>query len=122
MAGYLSKVRQSDEQGKEAAHKQDIGFFQAMLCSMLAGAMASTATNPLDMGKLRLQVQRAGASEFHYKHLADAVYQIGRQEGVLALFRGSMARCLFHIPMTAISMSVLEKSRPHLVTALERYL
>ncbi len=31
-----------------------------MLCSMMAGACASIITNPLDMAKLRLQVQRAG--------------------------------------------------------------
>lgn len=42
--------------------KQDISFVQAMLCSMLAGAGASTVTNPLDMAKLRMQVMRAGKS------------------------------------------------------------
>ena len=31
-----------------------------MISSMLAGAIASSITNPLDMAKLRLQVQRAG--------------------------------------------------------------
>lgn len=59
-------------------------------------------------------MQRANAinggkrTDFHYKHLADAVYKIGREEGVLALFRGSFARILYHVPMTAISMGVLE--------------
>lgn len=85
-----------------------------MICSMVAGSAASIATNPLDMGKLRLQVQRANAigggikTDFYYKHLADAVYKIGKEEGVLALFRGSFARILYHVPMVAISMGVLE--------------
>ena len=49
---------------------------------MIAGGMASILTNPLDMGKLRLQVQRAGANlktdvkinDFYYKNLVDAIY------------------------------------------------
>lgn len=45
---------------KSAPLKQDISFVQAMLCSMMAGACASTITNPLDMAKLRMQVMRAG--------------------------------------------------------------
>tara|TARA_B110000285_G_scaffold105695_1_gene120311 strand:- start:69 stop:314 length:246 start_codon:yes stop_codon:yes gene_type:complete len=81
---------------------------------MIAGSAASISTNPLDMGKLRLQVQRAGlagggsVNDFYYKHLGDAIYKIGREEGVRALFNGSFARILYHVPMTAISMGVLE--------------
>jgi hypothetical protein len=51
---YLNKSLRQNEEGIEASHKKDIGFFQAMLCSMIAGAGASVITNPLDMGKLRL--------------------------------------------------------------------
>ena len=51
---YLKKLQKEQEQ------KVDIGFFKSMMCSMIAGAGASFLTNPLDMAKLRLQVQRAG--------------------------------------------------------------
>ena len=34
--------------------KQEIGLKEAMFCSMMAGACASTITNPLDMAKLRM--------------------------------------------------------------------
>ena len=53
---YRNKVSQRGDQGKQAAHTQDISFTQAMLCSMQAGVLASVLTNPLDMAKLRLQV------------------------------------------------------------------
>ena len=85
-----------------------------MFCSMLAGSAASISTNPLDMAKLRLQVQRAGlagggsVNDFYYKNLVDAVYKIGREEGAKSLFNGSFARILYHVPNTAISMGVLE--------------
>ena len=83
---------------------------------MLAGGTASILTNPLDMAKLRLQVQRAGGTstqnDFYYKNLVDAVYKIGREEGATALFNGSFARILYHVPMVAISMGILEQVKP----------
>ena len=54
VSSYLNKVKQETEDGKKASHNADIGFFQGMFCSMLAGGAASVMTNPLDMAKLRL--------------------------------------------------------------------
>mmetsp|Transcript_102135 Transcript_102135/g.141122 ORF Transcript_102135/g.141122 Transcript_102135/m.141122 type:complete len:80 (+) Transcript_102135:540-779(+) len=51
---YLSKIHQETEADAERAHTQDISFGKSMLCSMLAGSLASTMTNPLDLGKLRM--------------------------------------------------------------------
>ncbi len=89
----------------------------------MAGACASTLTNPLDMAKLRMQVMRAGkiggGTEAHYKHMLDGVYKIGRDEGIKALFHGSLARILFHMPNVAITMSCVEAFKPHIQRALE---
>ena len=52
---YLNKVQKGSKES-------DIGFFPSMFCSMVAGGAASVITNPLDMAKLRLQVQRAGSA------------------------------------------------------------
>jgi hypothetical protein len=97
-----------------------------MLCSMLAGAGASTITNPLDMAKLRMQVMRAGKagggapqSEQYYKHMLDGVYKIARDEGARALFHGSFARILFHVPNVAISMSLVEYFKPKIQGLLQ---
>ena len=91
-----------------------------MFCSMMAGGLASILTNPLDMAKLRLQVQRAGANlktdaktnDFYYKNLLDAIHKIVKNEGVKSLFNGSLARIVYHVPMVAISMSILEHIKP----------
>jgi len=37
---------------------------------------------------------------------------IARAEGWKALLKGSFARCCFHIPMTAITMGIVEQIRP----------
>jgi Mitochondrial carrier protein len=92
-----------------------------MVSSMLAGACASTLTNPLDMAKLRMQVMRAGhtgggapQSEQYYRHMLDGVYKIARDEGGLALFSGSLARIMFHVPNVAITMSLVEVIKPRI--------
>ena len=48
-----------------------------------------------------------------------AVYRIGLEEGPLALFSGAFTRCLFHVPMVAISMSIVEVAKPRVVASLE---
>jgi hypothetical protein len=114
---YLSKV-------KEKSHVQ-IGFFQSMFWSMIAGAGASFITNPLDMVKLRLQVQRGtkassgmDANPFVYKHMLDGLIQITKNEGPLALWNGSIARVWTHFPTVAIAMSVIEATKPYVEKAL----
>ncbi|KAI9987312.1 hypothetical protein PInf_023313 [Phytophthora infestans] len=79
-----------------------------------AGATASFLTNPLDLIKLRLQVQRAYASQgtpAAYRGIIDGLTQVIRQEGVFALYKGAGARVAFHAPSTAITMSLFESCR-----------
>ena len=47
-------MKRETEDDIQASRKADIGFVQAMVCSMGAGALASLITNPLDMAKLRM--------------------------------------------------------------------
>lgn len=49
------------------------------------------------------------------------VYRIALDEGPLALFAGSFARCAFQVPMVAISMSVIEVVKPKVVTSIEPF-
>jgi len=86
---------------------------------MIAGAGASFLTNPLDLVKLRLQVQRGSKSSnstnsnaFEYRHMMDGLVQIFKKEGVFALWNGSLARMCTHFPTVAIAMSVIEATKP----------
>lgn len=49
------------------------------------------------------------------------VYRIALDEGPLSLFSGSFARCLFHVPMVAISMSIIEVIKPMATTSIEGF-
>ena len=101
----------------------------------MAGAAASYLTNPLDLAKLRLQVSRAPAhaqAQTHTQtqsqpHTQQAQAQaqaqaqprttgamlahVVRSEGPRGLFRGALARVLFHTPNTAITMVAFEEAR-----------
>lgn len=103
-----------------------------------AGALASWITNPVDLVRLRLQVQRgseanpgAGASgdgaggkaapraagggggaagpEAAYLNTLDGLAKVYRREGVAGLFKGSGARIAFFTPSTMISMSLYDE-------------
>ena len=43
------------------------------------------------------------------------VYLIYKNEGFYSLYKGSFARCAYHVPYTAITMSLHEKIRSNLL-------
>jgi hypothetical protein len=91
----------------------------SLACSASAGALASVLTNPLDLVKLRLQVQRranlAGmASEgVVYKGLVDGLLTVMRSEGWRGMLRGAGARVAFHVPNTACTFALYEHCKAY---------
>ena len=108
----------------------NLPFLQLVSCSAGAGALASWLTSPLDMAKLRLQVQRGrlaamattGATNNQaeqYTSMVDCLRKVYRNEGgVRGLFRGAGARVLHVVPATAVTMSCYEKCRSFYADAL----
>ena len=99
------------------------GTVPLALCAGAAGAGAAFATNPLDLVKLRLQVQRAsgvaksdGLIEFGYSNWLDGVAKIIRREGAATLFKGALFRVAFIAPMSTISMGLYEHFKFSLVS------
>ncbi|KAH7482494.1 hypothetical protein PRIC1_006884 [Phytophthora ramorum] len=106
------------EQAKAFAQKRlevdELPAQYTLASAAVAGATASFLTNPLDLIKLRLQVQRAYVTEGSpaaYRGIVDGLTQVIRTEGVLALYKGAGARVAFHAPSTAITMSLFESCR-----------
>ena len=104
---------------------KDMPFSLHMFNSVGAGMAASFVTNPLDLVKLRLQIQRrpisTGSEGKHaspktvsvpwgrpYRNLFDGIRQMIKHEGFRSLFKGVGARMGFHGPATAISMACYE--------------
>ena len=111
------------KQQKSAIDKMEIPFPWLVLCSSSAGALASWLTSPLDMAKLRLQVQRGesyqkgavaaneSSAMVSYRGVGDCLQTVYRQGGVHGLFRGAGARVCFYAPATTITMSCYETCR-----------
>lgn len=91
-----------------------INFFQSMLLSGISGIVASAVTNPIDVVKVRMQVQRAeragnaplSAGRFGYKNSLHGMKELFVQEGFLALFKGLTARILFGVMNAGLHLSI----------------
>jgi Mitochondrial carrier protein len=107
------------QQPRAIVDKMEIPFPWLVLCSSSAGALSSWLTSPLDMAKLRLQVQRgeryaagsSASSVVSYKGVVDCLQTVYRVGGVRGLFRGAGARVCFYAPATTITMSCYETCR-----------
>ncbi|KAL7517844.1 hypothetical protein ACHAWX_002723 [Stephanocyclus meneghinianus] len=96
----------------------NLPFLHLVACSAGAGALASWLTSPLDMAKLRLQVQRGRIAamptpgRYQYKGMLDCLRNVYINEGGLrGLFRGAGARVMHVVPATAVTMTSYEKCR-----------
>jgi Mitochondrial carrier protein len=104
---------------KPILNQKEIPFSWMILCSCSAGALASWLTSPLDMAKLRLQVQRgekaanstSSTALVEYRGVVDCLQRVYQQGGVKGLFRGAVARVYFFAPATTITMSCYETCR-----------
>lgn len=88
---------------KKMNNGQPIPFYQKTLSAMAAGVLASIIGNPFDLALVRMEADGCAPVEQRrgYKNAIQAVYRIGKEEGVKTLWRGS-------IPMMcrAVSMNV----------------
>jgi hypothetical protein len=83
-----------------------------------AGGLASFLTNPLDMAKLRIQVQRSGAFEFGYKNIFHGLKCIVQEEGFKGLWKGAGARMAFHVPSTALTIAMFDTLKDYFTKLL----
>ena len=114
------KLKQASHQRLEIPTAGELPFAATVLSSATAGAVASWVTSPLDMAKLRLQVQRGATTKnttttttTAYRGVWDCLVHSYRYQGagVKGLFRGAGARVLHFAPATTVTMTCYETSR-----------
>ncbi|XP_072341714.1 mitoferrin-1-like isoform X2 [Scyliorhinus torazame] len=85
-----------------------------MVAGALAGAVAATATTPLDVCKTLLNTQEnlklgsLGLRNRRLSGMASALWAVYRIGGLPAYFKGAQARVVYQMPSTAICWSVYE--------------
>jgi hypothetical protein len=119
----------ADSPGEESSARSleatvDVPFPMVVFTSASAGALASWVTSPLDMAKLRLQVQRGNLAENSgqatpmYRGVVDCLRLTYREAGLKGLFRGAGARVLHFTPAMTITMTFYEVCRSFLAESL----
>ena len=121
---HPSPASSSGSDTRSSHYYVDIPFHWTVVCAATAGGLASFLTSPLDMAKLRLQVQRGSNSmnqyhikatsttpEIQYTGMMDCLQKVYRQNGIPGLFRGAGARVLHFAPATTVTMTTYETLR-----------
>jgi hypothetical protein len=91
-------------------------FVTGLLAGGLGNAVAALVTNPLELVKTRLQVQRAiltidGVPQrndqfrYNYKGFVDGLSSLLKEKGVLGLQRGVVSRMMYTVPNAALTMA-----------------
>lgn len=91
-----------------------IAFHQSLMLSSISGIVASAVTNPIDVVKVRMQIQRAerkgnaplSEGRFGYRNSFHGIGQLLKQEGFFGLFKGLSARIMFGILYSGLNLSI----------------
>ncbi|CAB3409578.1 unnamed protein product [Caenorhabditis bovis] len=79
----------------------DAVFWASFVSGLSAGATASLCVTPLDVVKTRAQAGRA-----NYKGITHAIFEILKEEGISALFKGAVCRMMVMAPLFGIAQTV----------------
>ncbi|KAA0042756.1 Mitochondrial substrate carrier family protein, putative isoform 3 [Cucumis melo var. makuwa] len=80
---------------------------QTLVCGGVAGSTAALFTTPFDVVKTRLQTQIPGSLS-PYKSVIQALYEIGKKEGLQGLYRGLTPRLIMYMSQGAIFFTSYE--------------
>lgn len=94
--------------------ERSIAFHQSLILSALSGSVASIVTNPIDVVKVRMQVQRAelkgsaplSEGRFGYRNSLHGMKMLFNKEGFLGMFKGLSARITFGIISSGLNLSI----------------
>ncbi|KAL4421633.1 hypothetical protein ABPG75_010924 [Micractinium tetrahymenae] len=102
--------------GSEFLAKSEAHAVLTACAGALAGAVARFVVGPLDVLKIRFQVQlepiAAGAQRHsHYTSMRQAFVTILKEEGIKGLWRGTVPGQLLTVPYTAVQFVALQQCR-----------
>lgn len=119
----LLQGNKTDNTNAQRMDDGDLPLHYLVACSAGSGALASWLTSPLDMAKLRLQVQRgqsaAASNSTSQTRLYTGMFDCLRSAYKKGeLFRGAGARVLHFAPATTVTMTTYEKCKNFYADAL----
>lgn len=112
MVGLIRRAQAADKTEERTSAARKVGAsahaHAQAVCGAAAGGIARLAVAPLDVIKIRLQVQQEPLSNGHYSgSIGKAALTIAREEGVRGLWRGTIPGLLLWMPYSAVQFSAL---------------
>ena len=96
-------------------------FIKSVLMASSSGIVAGILCNPIDLAKIRIQVDRnkvtgdgEGPRIFGYRNIFDGMSKIYKKEGFFGLYKGSLVRIWTTGPTTGLIMGFTEVIRRNL--------
>ncbi|XP_077209792.1 adenine nucleotide transporter BT1, chloroplastic/mitochondrial-like isoform X2 [Tasmannia lanceolata] len=99
---------------RKAFKEEEIGNVATLLIGSTAGAIASSATFPLEVARKHMQVGALSGRQV-YKNMLHALTSILKEEGPAGLYRGLGPSCMKLVPAAGISFMCYEACKRILV-------
>lgn len=100
----------SDKLAKTTKNEKPINeSLEGAICGAVAGFTCRMVIAPLDVLKIRFQVQRETGGVYMYRSMVGAVKAIVASEGYRALWKGNVAALLMASSYTAVQFGVYER-------------
>jgi len=96
--------------------KRELDGVDFFVCGSIAGAIAQTVAYPFDTVKKRLQTQTHDPQQMraYYRGMCDCFKKVIREEGPLALYRGTVPNLARIVPYAAVMFSTYEMTKKSL--------
>jgi solute carrier family 25 protein 43 len=104
--------------------KQELDGVDFFVCGSIAGAIAQTVAYPFDTVKKRLQTQvvvgdalhfqTKGSGKAYYRGMCDCFKKVIQEEGLMALYRGTVPNLARIVPYAAVMFSTFEMTKKSL--------
>ncbi|KAI7835819.1 hypothetical protein COHA_010286 [Chlorella ohadii] len=112
----MDQAQKAQQQQQAVAHAPiEANALLTAVAGALAGAVARFVVGPLDVLKIRFQVQlepiAAGVKTSHYTSMRQALVTIVKEEGIKGLWRGTVPGQLLTVPYTAVQFVALQQCR-----------
>lgn len=95
----------------KSTSKPQLTPLQDLICGALAGMSARMVVAPLDVVKIRLQVQSETRGRYQYPSVFRALRTIVHKEGVSALWKGNVPAILMVAPYCSIQLATFYQVR-----------
>jgi solute carrier family 25 (mitochondrial thiamine pyrophosphate transporter), member 19 len=99
-------------------HREELSPVEDLVCGAYAGAVARMFIAPLDVVKIRFQIQPEAPQLYKYKSSLAAIRNIAATEGVRALWKGNVPALMMVVPYASLQFSAFHQLRQSRLVAL----